>query len=264
LDFVLSKLLWALTQPATTLFFAIFLAWTLRRRMPRLSGFLLGGSALFLLVLSTTPIGRWSLGVLEDRFPQRRIDGPVAGIIVLGGAISAEATQAVGRTQIHDAAERITEFVDLARAHPEARLVFTGGSGAVFRQDAREADYIPDLLRTMGFDPARVTFERDSRNTWENATYSKQIVQPRQGETWVLVTSASHMPRSVGCFRAAGWRVVAYPVDYRTQPRDQWPILDTLGQLALFSGAAREWVGLFGYHLMGRTDAWLPAPEAFP
>ena len=260
MDFVLSKLLWALTAPATCVFFAVALGWALQRRMPRLSNWLLGGSAVFLLLLSATPIGRVTLGALEDRFPQQKIDGPVDGIIVLGGALSPEASAAVGHPQLNDAAERLTGFIELARAHPEAKLLFTGGSGEVFRQDVREADEVPALLTGLGFDASKVTLERDSRNTWENAVLSKKLMQPRPGEVWVLITSAWHMPRSVGCFRAAGWPVIPYPVDYRTLPRDQWPLLETLNQLDLFTLAAREWVGLAAYHLMGRSDDWLPAP----
>jgi uncharacterized SAM-binding protein YcdF (DUF218 family) len=259
-DFVLSKLFWTLTQPATALFFAVFGAFILQRWLPRLSRLLLAGAALFLLVLSTTPMGRSSLAVIEDRFPQREVKDPIAGIVVLGGALSPDASAAVGHPQLNDAVERLTALVELARAHPEAKLLFSGGSGSVLRPDDREADYVPAALAQMGFDPARVALERDSRNTWENALYSKKLMQPREGEVWVLVTSAYHMPRAVGCFRAAGWPVLPYPVDYRTQPRDQWPLLDTFGQMALFSVAAREWVGLVGYHLMDRSDAWFPAP----
>lgn len=260
MDFVLSKLLWALTAPATMLFFAVTLGWALQRRTPRFSNWLLGGSAIFLLLLSATPIGRVSLGALEDRFPQQKIEGPIDGIIVLGGALSPEASSAVGHPQVNDSAERLTAFIELARAHPEAKLVFTGGSGEVFRQDVREADTVPSLLTSLGFDASRVVLERDSRNTWENAVDAKQLARPHPGEVWVLITSAWHMPRSVGCFRAAGWTVVPYPVDFRTLPRDRWPLLDTLNQLDQFSAAAKEWVGLVGYHLMGRTDAWFPAP----
>lgn len=259
MDFVLSKLVWALTAPATCLFFAVTLGWALQRRTPRLANVLLGGSAIFLLLLSATPIGRSSLALLEDRFPQQRIEGPVDGIIVLGGAQSPETSAAVGHPQVNGAAERMIAFVELARAHPEAKLVFTGGSGEVFRQDVREADDVPPLLNALGFDASRVTLERDSRNTWENATLAKALVKPRPGEVWVLITSAWHMPRSVGCFRAAGWSVIPYPVDYRTLPRDRWPLLETLNQLDLLTMAAKEWVGLAGYHLMGRTDDWFPS-----
>src|SRR5438132_13806853 len=104
MDFVLSKLLWALTQPATALFFAVFGGWLFQRWLPRLSQFLLACAMLFMLALSTTPLGRASLAALEDRFPQREINEPVTGIIVLGGALSPEASAAVGQPQINDAA----------------------------------------------------------------------------------------------------------------------------------------------------------------
>ena len=95
---------------------------------------------------------------------------------------------------LNGAAERITEFVALARRYPEARLVFTGGSGFVFTGDLREADVISDVLDGLGFDISRIAFERESRNTYENAVFSRPLVDPEPGETWLLITSAAHMP----------------------------------------------------------------------
>ena len=63
----------------------------------------------------------------------------------------------------------------------------------------------------------RIELEGKSRNTAENATFSKALANPKPGERWLLVTSAHHMPRSVGCFRRAGFAVEAYPVDWRTR-----------------------------------------------
>jgi len=261
-DFVLSKLLWALTAPATCVFFAVTLGWALQRRMPRLSNWLLGGSAVFLLLLSATPIGRVTLGALEDRFPQQKIEGPIDGIIVLGGALSPDASAAVGHPQLNDAAERLTGFIELARAHPEAKLVFTGGSGEVFRQSVREADDVPMFLNGVGFDASRVTLERDSRNTWENAVFSQKLVDPKPGEVWLLVTSGWHMPRSVGIFRQQGWPVIPYPVDYLTDGV-YWKIKDPDFNegLGLLHRGLKEWIGMVAYHLLGYTDSWFPGPR---
>jgi uncharacterized SAM-binding protein YcdF (DUF218 family) len=68
-----------------------------------------------------------------------------------------------------------------------------------------------EMARWMGTDTSRITFVRESRNTLEDALNAKAIVHPTPGEVWILVTSAFHMPRSVGLFRAQGWRVVADP-----------------------------------------------------
>src|SRR5882762_1946768 len=102
MDFLLSKLLWTITQPATALFFAVFLGWALQSWMPRISRVLLASAALFLLLLSAGPVGRWCLTPLEDRFPRHPLDGPVAGIIVLGGAIVPEASEP-GHAELNDA-----------------------------------------------------------------------------------------------------------------------------------------------------------------
>ena len=260
MTFVLSKLVWTLLSPASVLLFAVVGAAVLQRFAPRLSRWLLAGSALFLLALSFTPVGRWSLSVLEDRFPHREPAAPVDGIIVLGGALSLDASAELGRPVLGPSGERLTALIELARAWPRARLVFSGGSGSVLHPDSREADYVRAFAASMGLDPSRVALDRDSRNTWENALYSKRMIQPRETERWVLITSAWHMPRAVGCFRAAGWNVIPYPVDYHSVPRGDWPVFELLEQLNLFSIAAREWVGLVAYRVLHRSDAWLPAP----
>jgi len=106
-----------------------------------------------------------------------------------------------------------------------------------------------------------VIYEDRSRNTWENAVLSHRLVQPKPGETWLLVTSASHMPRAMGCFREAGWNVTPWPVNYTTggSPR-AWYDAPFPTRLNQFEGALREWIGLVAYWLLGRMQAPFPAP----
>jgi uncharacterized SAM-binding protein YcdF (DUF218 family) len=118
-----------------------------------------------------------------------------------------------------------------------------------------------DLLVGIGVDPGRIEMEERSRDTCENAEQSLVLAKPQLGENWVLVTSASHMPRAVACFRAAGFSMVPFPVDYRTRgladlrrPVDS--IADGLEALDL---AAHEWIGLATYRLFGRTHELLPS-----
>jgi uncharacterized SAM-binding protein YcdF (DUF218 family) len=106
-----------------------------------------------------------------------------------------------------------------------------------------------------------VIFEDRSRNTYENAVLSKALAGPAEGERWLLVTSAAHMPRSVGVFRQAGWPVIAYPVDFRTSDEIgflQMP--DAAQRWAELDQAIKSWVGLVAYWLTGRTSALFPAP----
>ena len=118
------------------------------------------------------------------------------------------------------------------------------------------------LWLSLGVPAQRMTFENRSRNTYENATMTRAIVQPRPGERWLLVTSAAHMPRSMGIFRRAGWNMIAYPVDYRTfgDARDVRPTTLALDALRRIDAALHEWIGLLVYRLTGKTDSLLPAP----
>ena len=126
-------------------------------------------------------------------------------------------------------------------------------------QEYNGADVMKRLCEEQGFDPARVTFEGRSRNTYENTTCSKALVQPAPGETWILVTTAWHMPRSVGVFRKAGWSIMPYPVDHWTSPGRLLRIdLDLAGHLRDLTYGVKEWIGLLAYYITGKTTALFP------
>ena len=125
-----------------------------------------------------------------------------------------------------------------------------------------EADYAVDLFESLGIPRGRIETERQSRNTIENAELSKALAKPKPGERWLLVTSAYHMPRSIGVFRRVGFPVEAYPVDWRTRgPIDlAIPFESITAGLRRTDTAVHEWIGLFAYWLSGRTSALFPAP----
>lgn len=222
-------------------------------------------TALALAVLiSAAPVDDGATAWLEERFPiPSRLPERVEGIVVLGGAIDPIISAARRQIALNGAAERLVALIALARLYPDARLVFSGGSGAVFAREHKEADYARAFYRDMGFDVARILFESGSRNTRENAVLSKALAAPRPGETWLLVTSALHMPRAIGSFRAVGWEVVPYPVDYLTTGR--LTAASALRFSPVGSGhlgpLLHEAVGLIGYRLRGWTDDLLPAPR---
>jgi uncharacterized SAM-binding protein YcdF (DUF218 family) len=183
----------------------------------------------------------------------------VDGIIILGGAIDQFISQARGEIALNDAADRLTEGVILAKAHPEAKVLFTGGSADPLRPDIAEAPYAAELLVALGLDRRRLIVEDQSRNTHENAAASRRLAEPQANQAWVLVTSARHMPRSVGCFRAVGWPVIAWPVDYKTGNVGDWTNTDLVGnRLRMLEQSLHEWGGLLYYRLRGWTDALFP------
>lgn len=262
--FELSKIVWLAFDPGNVLLILLLagvaLTWS-RSRRPAGEWLIAAVTAAF-LVIAVAPVWAILILPLEERFP---IPDPmpdrVDGIIVLGGAFAPELTRGRGQVALKDGAERYTEFVRLARRYPGARLVFTGGSGDLVETELKEAPVARRFFAEMGLDPGRIAFEDQSRNTWENALYSLSLVQPKPGERWLLVTSAKHMPRSVGVFRRAGWPVIPYPVDYLTRGSQSWqPRFGFIDGLDGLERGSREWIGLLAYRLMGRTDALFPAP----
>jgi uncharacterized SAM-binding protein YcdF (DUF218 family) len=220
-------------------------------------------SLIALAILGLSPVGNALIIPLEDRFPRwDATRGAPDGIIVLGGAISPDVSSAREEVALNEAAERLTVAAELARRYPDARIMFSGGSGALIYDEGAEAPLALRLLESLGIPRARITLEDRSRNTVENAVLSKAIAQPKPGERWLLVTSAHHLPRAVGVFRKAGFPVEAYPVDWRTRgPEDALRPFASVGDgLRRTDTAVREWVGLAVYWLTGRSSELFPAP----
>lgn len=219
--------------------------------------------ALALLLMAFGPLGDFLAAPLEARFPPPPDDMPAPdGIIVLGGTVDEQLSAERDRPALVDAAERLTAPIALKRKYPSVRIVFTGGSAALHGSRYTEAAAVKRFWRDVGLDNGDILYEDRSRNTYENAIFTRELVQPKQGERWLLVTSAIHMPRSIGIFRKAQFPVIAYPVDYRTNGevgRLRLPRFATKA-LGLVEFATHEWVGLVAYWLTGKTDAPFPAP----
>jgi uncharacterized SAM-binding protein YcdF (DUF218 family) len=259
--YVFSKLFWYVAAPGNFLALLVVLgAVALLLRWKRTGTVLVALAAVGFLAVLFSPIAEWSIEPLEDRFPQPHLPAHVTGMILLGGALDDAITKARGQPALNGAAERIVETAVLARRYPEARIVVSGGEGGLHVIGWNEATPTRDLLVSLGVASARITIETKSRNTIENAKDSYGIMHPMPGQVWLLITSAFHMPRAVGCFRHVGWPVVPFPVDYRTAQGVIGPDFFLSDRLRLLELAAKEWVGLVAYHLLGRTPHWFPGP----
>lgn len=250
--FTLSKLFWALVSPLT--FIALLLlAGVLLRRWQVGKGLIASGVALFLLA-GLLPVGPNLVVFLETRYaaPEPRPD-EVTGIVVLGGAVNAGKSRLHGQTSLNEYGERLTEAIKLSRLYPHARIIYSGGTGAMDQDSGKEADEIRNLLPQMGIPIDRFVFEDNSRNTYENMVMSKQLASPQAGDKWLLVTSAFHMPRSMAIFRAAGWDVTPWPAGYLED--DAYVVfrdLDVLGNFYKLQVATKEIVGIIAYRLTGK------------
>jgi uncharacterized SAM-binding protein YcdF (DUF218 family) len=259
--FVLSKLLGFFTIPSNlVVLIGIGSFFLLPTRFARAGRWLAFASLVILAILGFSPLGNALIIPLENRFPPWDASrGAPDGIIVLGGAING-----AGRgnaVMLNEGGERLTVVAKLARRYPNARIVFSGGSGALLNNGDAEAKFALYVLESLGVARGRIILEDHSRNTVENAVYSKAIIQPHPGERWLLVTSAYHMPRAIGVFRKAGFPVEPYPADWRTRG-----VEDALHPFAAISEgwqrtdtAVHEWLGLAVYWLTGRSSELFPA-----
>ncbi|MCO5093439.1 YdcF family protein [Bosea sp. (in: a-proteobacteria)] len=260
--FILSKLVWFLLSPVNLAIllggFSALLAFTRFARPARWVGLI---SLTALVLMAFSPLSLVLIRPLEDRFPQQDARrAPVTGIVVLGGAVGV----ARGDVVVNALASRMTKAVELARLHPQAKIVFAGGTASLISTaTVTEADGAKLLFEGLGLDPARLIFDDKSRNTRENAVFARRLVDPKPGERWLLVTSGWHMPRAIGVFRKAGFAVEAFPVDFWSsgEARDFVRIYARAPRaLEIADIGFKEWVGLVAYRLAGYTDALFPGP----
>ena len=263
--FILSKTVTVLLQPSILLVGVAGLALMLMR-WRRAGVRMVVTSVILLFIVGLLPIGPFLTYALESRFPPWERAGGMSraapdGIIVLGGAISPLLSRQTGLTAVNGDAGRVIALAHLARAFPKTRIIYAGGDASLFGNKRPEADFVGALLDDFGVARSRVELESRSRNTAENAAFSKELAKPKPGERWLLVTSAQHMPRAVGCFRAVDFSVEAYPVAYQVEHQLRLRPGFTVGNnLVRFDRAVNEWIGLIAYWVTGRTSALFPAP----
>lgn len=260
--FLISKIFWLMAQPLSIAFFLAALAALLAfAGLRRVAGAFSLCAALVLFVTLYTTAGAVALQVLEARFPKPRQEpADLACLIVLGGALETEVTTARGGIEFNQAADRFVEALRLAGNHPEARILISGGDGSISGAYEGEAQASERFFSAFGISPDRLVKENASRTTYENTVNTADLLKSRQLGHCLLITSAYHMPRSVGLFRKAGIEVRPWPVDYRTSgilplsPDFTQPSLNA----QLTTTAVREWMSLTAYYLTGRIGEIFP------
>ncbi|HEY4140314.1 MAG TPA: YdcF family protein [Pseudolabrys sp.] len=261
--FILSKTVAFLLPPSNLLSAIGLIGVALLMTRFRRAGLRLAiGGFVLLAALGFSPLGNILGHVLESRFPPWDASrGSPDGIVVLGGGINSTLSADYDEPMLTGEGGRIAAVAKLARAYPNARIVYANGDASLFANGSPDAKYFLSLMDSFGVSRDRVTIEPRSRNTFENALFSKEMIKPKPGERWLLVTSAQHMPRSMGCFRRAGFPVEAYPVAWKTRTHFSAVPFNLLSEgLYQLDFATHEWIGLIAYWLTGKTSTLLPSP----
>jgi len=190
----------------------------------------------------------------------------VDAIVVLGGATqSAEYPRSI--VELNGAGDRVIYAAWLYQQGYADHLLLSGGripwqSPADLDLET-PAEEMAFIMKMLNVPEEAMWLENDSRNTYENALFSKRILEDQGIERIILVTSAMHMPRSVRLFKAQGLEVIPAPVDYHVVQSD-WEnlkgtsipqhilrLLPTADNLSLTSSVMKEYIGMLYYTLRG-------------
>ena len=260
--FLASKIFWLLAQPLSLIFILLLASYMFGAAgFKRLHGALSGIAATLFFFTLFTSAGGVLLQTLENRIARpASLPADLSCIIILGGAFENEVIAARGGTEFNQAADRFVEGAKLAKAHPAARILVSGGDGSFSGTYEGDASASEAFFSAFGIAPERLLREDRSRTTFENADNSKDMLESHGLSNCLLITSAFHMPRSVGLFRKLGLTVTPWPVDYRTSGVLNLSLDFSQPSLnaQLTTTAMREWTGLFAYYLSGRTHTLFP------
>jgi uncharacterized SAM-binding protein YcdF (DUF218 family) len=175
----------------------------------------------FLLILflffGYTPLSSFLLSKIEDFIkPSRYPIQQLTGVIVLGGSFSHELeSKERNEVLLNDSAERLTKALEIYKKNPKVLILFSGYSNKLKPTGWNDSDMAKKFFLDQGVRLENLIFENQSRNTFENIKYSKDIIVNYKG-TWGLITSANHMPRSYYTFKRQGLILEPIIVDYKT------------------------------------------------
>ena len=252
--FPVSKVLWWLLAPSHALMWLAvttsILLFMGRDRLGRRFGIT---TVVLFVAIGMCPLNIWLLRSLENRIPRPDFPAHVDGILVLGGGLDTGILKSRGVPGPGHGEPRLVAAFELARRYPNARVIFSGGSGEIgdALPEAQAAKYI---FNQMGLAPSRLALENKSHNTWENILDAQRIARPRPGDVWVLATSAVHMSRAMEVAARLKWKMVPWPTDYLTERHGLSGFFDYPHNLELTDLAVHEWIGLVAYQLNGKAS----------
>ena len=250
--FILSKLLTPFTAPFTYILLCMVAA-LLFYRKPKIGRTCLILALILLFVFGTPFVPDWLVDHLETVYDAPDAPPHVDTIIVLSGMLDVQASSAE-YLEFGKGVERILTGMQLLRQGVGDVLLLTGGSGSLYDQTKHEAVFLRQFAIDFGIPDEKILIEPDSRNTYENAVNTAELMRRHGLTSAILVTTASHMLRSVECFQKIGVQPIPYPVDFMRSPDAKFRLSDlvpNLGNLDHTTRVFHEYIGLLTYMLAG-------------
>ena len=257
MSFYLSKIFWLIFNPYSFIIITIIIGLIAYLfKLDKIYKSLFGLVFSVLILISILPIGKYLIHILEEQYYDYKIPEKIDGIIILGGATDAYLYNDFNQVIVNDSAERLIGSVEIIKNYPDAKIIFSGGSGSLYFPNLDHSIVVKQFYESVGINTSKIIFETKSRNTYENIIYSKEIAMPKKNEQWLLITSAFHIKRSKLTAEKINWRLTPYPVDFRVSKNFTFNLsTDFISNLFFFQTAAHEWLGLTYYYITGRTKS---------
>lgn len=248
-------------QPLNLLCLIGIIGFFARFRYPKCGQKIINLTLIAIIAFGIIPLGPLLITLLERQYPaSSAMPSQIDGIIVLGGAFEPAMSRKMGQLSVNDSIERFLCFVDLGKKNPSAMMISSGGNGDILNPDVLESDDAKAFFALTTLNNRDIVYEDKSKNTYENALYSKEIAKPNKGENWVVITSAYHMPRAVGIFQKLDWDIIPYPCDFKTS--GDYKIFNNLPNIAMnfsyLNIAIKEIFGMIVYYLTGKSAFIFP------
>jgi uncharacterized SAM-binding protein YcdF (DUF218 family) len=250
--FVISKILAHLVYPLAQILLLSILALCFYRK-PRIAKTCIALAVLLILILGTYPVPQMMMRFLETRYKTVSPPPHVDAVVVLAGMVILPLSNS-DNIEFNDSAERIHAGIRLMKRGYAEKLIISGGSGDLFDQEKSEARLLKQFAIDFGIPEENILIEPNSRNTYENAFNTRALLEKHGISRIILVTTASHLPRAVRCFKKLGMQPIPYGVDYHSRANpsyDMFTIIPKVGALEYASAAIHEYVGLLIYTLLG-------------
>lgn len=270
-DNLISRGVWTIIQPSNFLFIIMASAYILYQisdsasKTKRISQRILTTTIVILAFIGFTNLSYWLYFPLESRFDNYKNQtdkGPYSGIIVLAGSEKTSLSTFHSQPILSNDSERLIAAVALARIFPTLPMIHSGRGGWINADEWSQNDVAERFFIQMEIKSSQIRYDRSSYNTSSNAIEAKKLILSGENEKWFLITSAFHMPRSVGAFQKAGIHIQPYPVAYKSLLKyTDFFNFNVSENLLAFDLAIHEYIGLIAYYITGRSNDLFPLLE---
>ncbi len=265
--FVLSKIIAFIIYPPHFIFLLILIYMISLRvnLLKKISGYFLFIILTCVILGGLNFIPNYLLWNLENKI-NINLPKEATGIILLGGSFShTKKSFELNQVSLNGASERIVESLYLLNKYPDAKLIMVANSGSLISNDLSEASMASLFFKKFNIDKGRLYIKPLANNTYqESVIISKYIA--KIGGNWILVTSASHMPRVINLFQSSKIKeavIFTYPTDYSSN-KPKLSFVYHLENLGNYSKLIHEYLGMFAYWITGRTKNFFPDLDLIP